>query len=73
MVGEIIKTVDNSVGTDIADALSPNNDGIYKYNWNCANDSGNNVASGVYIYIVNVRNKETLETKSVTKKFAIIR
>jgi len=66
IAGELVKQVNSE---EIAD----NNAGIYKYNWNCTNDSGNNVASGVYVYIVNVKNRETLETKSVTKKFAIIR
>ena len=66
IAGELVKQVNSE---EIAD----NNDGIYKYNWNCRNDTGQNVASGVYIYIVNVKNRETLETKSVIKKFAIIR
>ena len=44
----------------------------YEYNWDCTNDSNNRVASGVYLYIVQVRDTKINETRKVVKKLAII-
>lgn len=46
---------------------------IYNFLWDCKNSSGKDVASGVYIYIVEVKEKSSGETKKVVKRMAIIR
>ncbi len=64
--GELVKKVkDNEI--DGADAP------IYKFLWDCKNNSGKEVASGVYIYIVEVKDKDSNESKKVVKRLAVIR
>jgi len=46
---------------------------IYKFLWDCKNDSGKGVASGVYIYIVEVRDKSGSGSKKVIKRMAVVR
>jgi len=46
---------------------------IYSFLWDYKNSSGKGVASGVYIYIVEVKEKSSGETKKVVKRMAIIR
>ncbi|MBN1824380.1 MAG: fibronectin type III domain-containing protein [Endomicrobiales bacterium] len=46
---------------------------IYEYVWDMTNSEGQNVASGVYIYQVKVRNLATGDYAFVTKKLAIIK
>jgi len=46
---------------------------IYSFLWDCKNSSGKGVASGVYIYVVEVKEKSSGETKKVIKRMAVIR
>jgi len=46
---------------------------VYKFLWNCKNNSGKEVASGVYIYIVDVKDKGGSGSKKVIKRMAVIR
>jgi hypothetical protein len=41
--------------------------------WDCKNTSGKEVASGIYIYIVEVKEKSNGETKKVIKRMAVVR
>ncbi|GEM_PF-2776122 len=66
IAGNLVKEFSNN---DIADAGS----GIYRARWNTANNNGERVASGVYLFVVNARNKDNNQTKKVVKKLAIIR
>jgi len=45
----------------------------YSYVWDLRNMHGEELSSGVYLYQVKLRNKETKETATATKKIAIIR
>jgi len=65
LVGEKVKSVE--------DAEWKTEDGVYKYHWGLKNDAGKSVASGVYIFILEVKNRDTGEKKRVIKKFAIIK
>jgi|GEM_PF-2559459 len=64
IAGELVKTVKQ---TDISGGP------IYKYDWFCKNDSGEKVASGVYLYQVIATEKATGERRTVIKKLMIIR
>jgi beta propeller repeat protein len=64
--GELVKKVKDS---EIDKTDAPN----YKFLWDCKNSSGKEVASSVYIYIVEVKEKSSGETKKVVKRMAIIR
>jgi len=47
--------------------------GVYKFTWDLRNDSRKQVASGVYFYIVDVRDPATGEKRQVIKKLAVVR
>jgi len=64
--GELLRKVGDS---EIDGADAP----IYKFLWDCKNSSGMEVASGVYIYIVEVEDKTNGENKKVVKRLAVIR
>ncbi len=66
IAGELVKKVRDS---EIDDTDAP----IYKFLWDCKNDSGKEVASSIYIYIVEVKEKSSGETKKVIKRMAVIR
>ena len=46
---------------------------IYEFFWDCKNNSGKEIASGVYIYIVEVKDKNGSGSKKVVKRLAVIR
>ncbi|MDH5174396.1 MAG: T9SS type A sorting domain-containing protein, partial [Elusimicrobiota bacterium] len=64
--GELLRNVGDS---EIDGADAP----IYKFLWDCKNSSGMEVASGIYIYIVEVKEKSSGETKKVIKRLAVVR
>ncbi|MFH1282613.1 MAG: FG-GAP-like repeat-containing protein [bacterium] len=45
----------------------------YSYEWNLTNSGGEEVASGVYLYQIKVKNKDTQEKTTVIKKIAVIK
>jgi hypothetical protein len=61
-----VRKVTNS---EIDDTDAP----IYKFLWDCKNSSGKGVASSIYIYIVEVRDKGGSGSKKVVKRLAVIR
>lgn len=66
IAGELVRKVGDS---EIDGADAP----IYKFLWDCKNSSGKEIASGVYIYIVEVKDKSSGESKKVIKKVAVVR
>jgi hypothetical protein len=46
---------------------------IYKFEWNLKNDDNSNVASGVYIYLLELKENTTGEKVKIKKKLAIIK
>jgi len=66
--GELVREVKDS---EIDKTRASEN--IYSFLWDCKNSSEKDVASGVYIYIVEVKEKSSGETKKVVKRMAIIR
>ncbi len=66
IVGELVRKVRDS---EIDETEAP----IYKFLWDCKNSSGKEVASGVYIYIVEVEDNGSGESKKVVKRLAVIR
>jgi hypothetical protein len=66
IAGELVRKVKD---TEIDKADAP----IYKFLWDCKNTSGKEVASGIYIYIVEVKEKSNGETKKVIKRMAVVR
>lgn len=66
IAGELVRKVTDS---EIDDTDAP----IYKFLWDCKNDSGKEVASSIYIYIVEVKDKSSGESKKVIKRLAVIR
>jgi len=68
IAGELVRGVrDSEINRDGTDPR------IYRFLWDCKNDSGKGVASGVYIYIVEVKEKSSGETKKVIKRMAVVR
>ena len=45
----------------------------YQYGWNCSNPAGDKVASGTYLFVLEVREKSTGEKAKFVGKFAIIK
>jgi len=66
IVGELVRKVKDS---EIDKTDAP----IYRFLWDCKNNSGKEVASGVYIYIVEVKDKSGSGSKKVIKRMAMIR
>jgi len=66
IAGELVRGVRDS---EIDETDAP----IYKFLWDCKNDSGKGTASGIYIYIVEVKEKSSGATKKVVKRLAVIR
>jgi len=68
IAGELVREIkDNEI--DKVDAPIS----IYRFLWDCKNNSGKEVASGIYIYMVEVKEKSNGETKKVIKRMAVIR
>lgn len=66
IAGELVRKVGDSEITDASE-------NIYEFLWDCKNSSGKDVASGIYIYIVEVKEKSSGETKKVIKRMAVVR
>jgi len=66
IAGELVREVGDS-------EITYASENIYKFSWDCKNSSGKGVASGVYIYIVEVRDKNGSGSKKVVKRMAVIR
>lgn len=66
--GELVRGVGDS---EIDKTRASEN--IYSFLWDCKNSSGKEVASGVYIYIVEVKDKNGNGSKKVVKRLAVIR
>jgi hypothetical protein len=63
--GELVKEIKNELVSWIsADS--------YNCIWDCKNNNGDTVASGVYIYVIKVEEPGTGKTDKVIKKLAII-
>jgi hypothetical protein len=68
IAGELVRKVkDSEINRDGTDPH------IYRFLWDCKNSSGKGVASGIYIYMVEVKEKSNGETKKVIKRMAVIR
>jgi len=46
--------------------------GFYEFQWNARNDQGNNVASGMYIYVMQAKSLESNKTKRMIKKMILL-
>ena len=68
IAGELVRKVGDSE-IDKTDAAKY----IYRFLWDFKNNSGKEVASGIYIYIVEVKEKSSGATKKVVKRLAVIR
>ncbi|MFB0526071.1 MAG: T9SS type A sorting domain-containing protein [bacterium] len=68
IAGEVVRKVGDS---EINKPYPSEN--IYEFSWNCKNSSGKEVASGIYIYIVEVKDKNGSGSKKVVKRLAVIR
>jgi len=66
MSGELVRKVKD---IEIDNTGAP----IYKFLWDCRNSSGKEVASGIYIFTVEVKEKNGSGDKKVIKRMAIIR
>jgi len=64
--GELVREVEDN---EIDETDAP----IYRFLWDCENSSGKEVASGIYIYMVEVKEKGGSESKKVVKRMAVIR
>ncbi|NIM03477.1 T9SS type A sorting domain-containing protein [bacterium] len=64
--GELVRGVRDS---EIDDTDAP----VYKFLWDCRNSSGMEVASGIYMYIVEVKDNGSGESKKVVKRLAVVR
>jgi flagellar hook assembly protein FlgD len=60
-----------TIGNDKFDGSQKPN--YYFRNWDCRNDAGNKLASGVYIYRVEAHDASTNDHAEATNKFAIIK
>jgi len=68
IAGELVRKVkDSEINRDGTDPH------IYRFLWDCKNSSGKEVASGIYIYAVEVKEKAGSESKKVVKRMAVIR
>jgi len=68
LAGELVRKVeDNEINRDRTDPH------IYRFSWECENSSGKELASGIYIYVVEVKEKGGSESKKVIKRMAVIR
>ncbi|MDO8734989.1 MAG: fibronectin type III domain-containing protein, partial [Elusimicrobiota bacterium] len=65
IAGELVRVAENSEIT----ATPP----VYKFVWDLKNEDGDDVASGVYIYILDLKETDTGEKATVKKKLAIIK
>ena len=68
IAGEVVKKVKDSE-IDKTDAAEH----IYRFLWDCKNSSGKEVASGIYIYIVEVKDRGGSGSKKVVKRLAVVR
>ncbi|MCJ7646785.1 T9SS type A sorting domain-containing protein, partial [bacterium] len=64
--GELVKKVEDN---EVDRAAAP----IYTFLWDCKNNSGKEIASGIYIYAVEVKEKGGNGNKKVVKRMAVIR
>jgi len=64
--GELVKKVE-------ANEIDRTDAPIYSFLWDCKNNSGKEIASGIYIYAVEVKEKAGSESKKVVKRMAVIR
>jgi len=66
IAGELVRKVEDN---EVDRTAAP----IYSFLWDCKNSSGKEVASGIYIYAVEVKEKAGSESKKVVKSMAVIR
>lgn len=66
VVGAVVRTIET---TEVA-AAGP---GLYHAAWDTRNDAGRRVASGVYLFVVKVKDALSGERRQAVKKLAIIR
>jgi len=64
--GELVRKVEDN---EIDGTYAP----IYRFLWDCKNNSGREIASGIYIYAVEVKEKGGNGSKKVMKRMAVIR
>jgi len=46
--------------------------GFYEFQWNARNDQGSNVASGMYIYVMQAKSLESNKSKRMIKKMILL-
>jgi len=68
IAGELVRKVEDN---EIDKSEAPIS--IYSYLWDCKNSSGKEIATGIYIYIVEVKEKGESGSKKVVKRMAVIR
>ena len=67
IAGELVSVIDDN---KIDKSAKP----IYYFKkWNCTNNSGRKLASGIYIYVLEARDRNSGEKSKVVKKFAIVK
>jgi len=55
------------------DTVEDSGTGVYRSGWDTRNNQGQRVASGVYIFVTEVREKATGKVEKIVKKVAIVR
>ena len=68
LYGELVRTITNTEITGISEALYNQ-----EYKWNCRTASGDRVASGTYLYIIEVKEPASGGSTKAVNKFAIIK
>ncbi|MBI4369325.1 MAG: T9SS type A sorting domain-containing protein, partial [Elusimicrobia bacterium] len=63
----------NSIRELSGSAIAGSDSGIYRAKWDSANSHGDRVASGVYLFILYVKDTSNGDTEKIVKKMAIIR
>ncbi|MBI4369605.1 MAG: hypothetical protein HY547_05185 [Elusimicrobia bacterium] len=66
LTGQTLKTVAD-------EAISKSNAPVYEYTWDLRDDSGNGIASGVYIYYMRAVDQTSGEETKKVKKFAVLK
>ncbi|MFH2070296.1 MAG: fibronectin type III domain-containing protein [Elusimicrobiota bacterium] len=69
IAGELVKQAGN---TDIGGTVSGKPSYTYEFVWKCDNDAGSRIASGVYLYVLEVKDRSSGDVKRVVKKLAVI-
>jgi len=67
-------TIYNMLGQKVSQLANGDFDaGYYEFVWNSRNEQGNIVSSGMYVYVLQARSKESNKTKQLIKKMVLLR